>query len=151
MKQAHNIYSCRKQPISRFDSGFTLIELVVAILIFSIGIIGVAKMQSESIKGNSFAMQLTHANNIAQDLAEYLKVLPFTSNSLGGSDIPLSESVTISANDVTSSGITYERELVVDQSPKDDNLREISVQVSWQDRGEHSVSFSFFKGKGTGL
>ncbi len=130
--------------------GFTLIELVVAILIFALGIIGVAKMQSESVKGNSYAMQLTRANNIAQDMSEYLKVLPFTSDSLGGEDIPLDGEVTKVASDVTTAGITYEREWIVNQSASEDNLREISVQVWWQNR-EHSVSFTFYKGNGTGL
>lgn len=126
------------------NKGFTLIELLVAVLVFSIGIIGVAKMQSEAIRGNSFAMQMTRANNIAEDVAEYLKVLPFISTSLGGAAIPLPADVTIAANDVTSSGITYEREWIVRQVAGKDNLRSVSVEIWWQNR-EHSVALMFYK------
>ncbi len=150
MKIFHVNTDHNRQVLDLARGGFTLIELVVAILIFALGIIGVAKMQSESVKGNSYAMQLTRANNIAQDMSEYLKVLPFTSDSLGGESIPLAGEVTRVASDVTTAGITYEREWIVNQSESDDNLREIAVQVWWQNR-EHSVSFTFYKGNRTGL
>ncbi len=150
MKIFHVNTDITRQVLDQARGGFTLIELVVAILIFALGIIGVAKMQSESVKGNSYAMQLTRANNIAQDMSEYLKVLPFTSDSLGGASIPLAGEVTRVASDVTTAGITYERGWIVNQGASDDNLREIAVQVWWQNR-EHSVSFTFYKGNRTGL
>lgn len=151
MKPDHGIYRNNQHVVHNPDRGFTLIELMVAIVIFAIGIIGVAKMQTESVKGNSYAMQLTRANNVAQDMTEYLKVLPFTSDSLGGASIPMTgDDVTKAASDVTTSGITYEREWIINQSESDENLREVTVQVWWQDR-EHSVSFTFYKGNRTGL
>jgi type IV pilus assembly protein PilV len=150
MKIFHVNTHNNRQILDQARGGFTLIELVVAILIFALGIIGVAKMQSESVKGNSYAMQLTRANNIAQDMSEYLKVLPFTSDSLGGGSIPLAGEVTRVASDVTTAGITYERGWIINQSESDDNLREIAVQIWWQNR-EHSVSFTFCKGNRTGL
>jgi len=52
------------------EGAFTLIELVVAILIFAVGITGIAKMQLLAIQGDKYSMDMTDAVNIAQDLVE---------------------------------------------------------------------------------
>lgn len=65
------------------DRGFTLIELVVAILIFSIGFAGAAKMQMEAVKGNSYGRHMSEATSITQNKVEELMALAYTSDSLG--------------------------------------------------------------------
>ena len=50
--------------------GFTLVELVVAILIFAIGITGIAKLQMEVLKGGTYSNNYNDAVNYAKDLAE---------------------------------------------------------------------------------
>ncbi len=60
------------------EKGFTLIELVVAILVFAVGILGIAKMQTISVKGTSYGMHYSQALNIAQDKIEELKPLSMT-------------------------------------------------------------------------
>ncbi|HNR51768.1 MAG: prepilin-type N-terminal cleavage/methylation domain-containing protein [Bacteriovoracaceae bacterium] len=60
--------------------GFTLIELVIAILVFAVGILGIVKMQSLSITGNSYGMHMSQAVNIAQDKLEELQNLSITSD-----------------------------------------------------------------------
>lgn len=52
------------------NSGFTLIELVVAILIFAIGITGMAAMQMEALKGNAYSTTYNDGVNIAKDYVE---------------------------------------------------------------------------------
>jgi len=64
------------------NKGFTLIELVVAILVFTVAIVGVAKMQSEAVKGNSFSMQMTDAISVAQNQAEFLRGLALNNANL---------------------------------------------------------------------
>lgn len=54
------------------QQGFTLIEILIAITVFSIGILAVATMQLSAIKGNSFANGLTEAVTLAQDKMEEL-------------------------------------------------------------------------------
>jgi type IV pilus assembly protein PilV len=66
----------------RGDAGFTLIELVVAILVFALGIMGILKMHEASVQVNNFSMQLTEAVNAADNVKEYLRALPFEHNSL---------------------------------------------------------------------
>jgi len=64
------------------QQGFTLIEILIAITIFSIGILAVAVMQVSSIKGNSFANGLTEAVTLAQDKMEELMSLDYGDNDL---------------------------------------------------------------------
>lgn len=54
------------------QAGFTLIEVLIAILILSIGILGVAVMQISAIDGNSIAIHLTGAANEGGDTLETL-------------------------------------------------------------------------------
>jgi type IV pilus modification protein PilV len=58
--------------------GFTLIEVLVGLIILSIGLLGIAGMQITSVKGNYFSNNLTQATYVAQDRLEYLKNLPIT-------------------------------------------------------------------------
>lgn len=50
--------------------GSSLIESVVALLILSIGFVGVAKLQAELTANNSLSKQRTEASTIAQDMIE---------------------------------------------------------------------------------
>ncbi|MFA6012488.1 MAG: prepilin-type N-terminal cleavage/methylation domain-containing protein [Desulfobacteraceae bacterium] len=59
------------------DNGFTLIEILIAILIFSIGILAVSSLQLNSIKGNTHANSFTIAGSTASNHSENLKALPF--------------------------------------------------------------------------
>ncbi len=65
MKQSHN------------DNGFTIIEVLIAIVILSIGILAVAKMQIASINSNSNAMKFTEATIAAQNQIESLMAISF--------------------------------------------------------------------------
>ena len=65
-------------------SGFTLVELVVAILIFGIGICGIAKMQYVAVRGNAYAMRLSQATNAAENRMEWLMGLNYDAAELGG-------------------------------------------------------------------
>lgn len=54
------------------EKGFTLIEILIAITVFAIGILAVGEMQIMAIKGNYFANDLTKATTLAQDKIEEL-------------------------------------------------------------------------------
>jgi type IV pilus assembly protein PilV len=60
------------------EAGFTLIEVLIAMVILSFGLIAVANMQVVAIQINSAASKLTQATTIAQDKVEALLALPFT-------------------------------------------------------------------------
>ena len=60
------------------QNGFTLIEVMIAIALLTIGILGAAAMQISSIGGNNLASRLTSAANWASDTHETLMALPYT-------------------------------------------------------------------------
>ncbi len=60
--------SCRKR-----QSGFTLIEVLVSVLILSIGLIGVAGLQAVSLKNNQSAFMRSQASALAYDLADRMR------------------------------------------------------------------------------
>ena len=60
------------------SKGFTLIEVLVAMAIFSIGILAVGSMQLSATRGSSSARLGTEAAAIAQAQAESLIILPYS-------------------------------------------------------------------------
>ena len=64
------------------EGGFTLIEVIVAISILTVGLLAVASMQTAAIQGNFFAYRTTQATTIAQDRLEYLMSLPYDDDAL---------------------------------------------------------------------
>ncbi len=65
------------------EHGFTFIEVVIAMAIFSIGILGVAAMQTTAAAGNSSARRVTNITNVAADHVERLISLPYNHTDLG--------------------------------------------------------------------
>lgn len=63
---------------SRWQNGFTLIEVVMAMAIFTIGIMAVIGMQIKSISLNSTSRFHSDSYTLALDQVEYLVSVPFT-------------------------------------------------------------------------
>ncbi len=68
------------QPATRRggELGFTLVEVLVALTILVIGLLGVALMQVVSIQGNTFSREMAVATGLGQDMLEKLKTLQWT-------------------------------------------------------------------------
>jgi prepilin-type N-terminal cleavage/methylation domain-containing protein len=60
------------------QNGFTLIEVLIAIALLTIGILGAATMQIAAIDGNSTAIRLTEAATWAEDELETLMGRSYT-------------------------------------------------------------------------
>jgi len=56
----------------QFDRGFTLLEMLVAIVILAIGLLAVASMQANAIRSNSLAERVTVITAAAQGALEDL-------------------------------------------------------------------------------
>ena len=58
---------------SRADAGFTLIEVLIAVLLLSIGLLGLAGLQMASLKNNGSAMNRSQATWIAYDVLDRMR------------------------------------------------------------------------------
>lgn len=63
--------------ISEHERGFTIIEVLIAMAIFSIGILAVGSMQITATRGNTSAGKMTSASTIAQNQMEQLLSLNY--------------------------------------------------------------------------
>jgi type IV pilus assembly protein PilV len=59
--------------LGRTSSGFTLVEVLVSVIIFSVGLIGVARLQVVAKQSNYDAVQRVTATSIAQDLLSRMR------------------------------------------------------------------------------
>jgi len=55
------------------SDGFTLIEVLVAVLVLSIGMLGIASLQATSLRHNNDASMQTQASFLASDLADRMR------------------------------------------------------------------------------
>ena len=72
--------------IKKNQNGFTLIEIMIAVTVLTIGILAIAKMQLSAVKGNSYASGLTEASTLAQDKMEELMSLAYDDSDLDDDD-----------------------------------------------------------------
>ena len=81
MRQGKTVKKGRRAAIGKpqKDKGFTLIEVLIAISIFSIGMLAVATMQISAISVNATAGRMTDRIIWAQDKLEELMALPYSS------------------------------------------------------------------------
>jgi type IV pilus assembly protein PilV len=68
------------------ERGFSIIEVMIAISILSIGILALASMQVAAMRGNSFAGSVTEGSTWALDQIEKLMNLPWDDASLQDTD-----------------------------------------------------------------
>lgn len=117
------------------STGFTLIELVVAIMVFAVGIMGIMKMHQASIQSNNYSMQLTEAINIAQDKIDSLR-----GTSFNDPDMAVAVHNTQVINNVQlTRGIDFNISYVVSELPTNTSGRRINLSVTWQEKDLHHI------------
>jgi type IV pilus assembly protein PilV len=118
------------------SQGFTLIEVLIAIVILSVGLLGMAALTIGIINGTAFSKNLSTATTLAQDKMEELCEQDYSG-------------VAAETKGPLSTFPNYNREVVVDTTTYPDivgppaqqvGMKIVTVTVSWTDRnGEHSV------------
>jgi len=108
----------------RFNTskGFTLLEMLIAMTILSVALLGLAQMMLLSIRGTSFGNKVTEATTFAQDKMEELRTVDWNTLQDG--------------NDVIggSQGIQYQRAWTVVPTGK---MKTVDLGVSWDDGNNH--------------
>ena len=104
---------------TRNNSGFTLIEVLVAMVILSVGLLGTAALITGIIKSNQASNSITTATVLAQDKMEDIKSVSY-SMAISEQKAPLSPDS------------KYAREVTVfDDSPAA-NMKTVVVTVYWE-------------------
>jgi type IV pilus assembly protein PilV len=122
--------SQRGQKVDK--KGFTLIEVLVGLILLSIGLLAIAGLQITSVKGNFFSHYLTQASYAGQDRLEALDNRPYSSNELSAG----------THNDpaATIAGIVFNRSYTVVDDPN--GYKIINYTISWNDGANRSITLS---------
>jgi prepilin-type N-terminal cleavage/methylation domain-containing protein len=134
------------------ESGFTLVEVMMAIAIFSIGILAVWALQHISTKNNTTARNLTIATVCSSDQLERLMKLPSThANLTAGTHTPSQTTDVIdnnfngSVDEPGESGLLRVSWVVTDNTPII-RSKEITVTVTWNNQlHQRSLSMTSYK------
>jgi type IV pilus assembly protein PilV len=119
-----------KSPIS-IEEGFTLIEIMIALVIMSIGLTALASVQISAIRGNAFSKRMTTAVSIADEKLEQIKSNPYA-NILSELSIQ-----------ITQSNMKFTRQVTVTDNSPLTNTKTINVTVNWSEGSKsHSVPFT---------
>lgn len=114
------------------SNGFTLIEVLVALVILAISLLALAGLMTTTTKNNSTGGRITEAATLAQDKLEELRALPWDS-------IPVN--VTNSDSPESRPGVQYERSWVASLNGINSDLKEIQITIRWTDTTSHSLRF----------
>jgi type IV pilus assembly protein PilV len=68
--------SCKSDQPHKKQRGFTLLEVLIALLILSIGLLGLASLQTNGLRSNQMASMRTTATQIAYDIADRMHANP---------------------------------------------------------------------------
>lgn len=82
MKAAHMQPKRQSIDLTCAQHGFTLLEVMIAMAIFAVGILAVSAMQINSINQNAGARMQTEATSLASDAMERLLALPYDHSQL---------------------------------------------------------------------
>lgn len=130
---------CMRQKSN--NQGFTIIEVLIAMTILSVGLLAVGTMQIASIKGNKTALDITEASFLAESKLEELISIPFDHVDLidtkADGTTGLDASTVDTADYSTSSGNGRYTLFwnIADDFPQN-NTKTIKIIVNWSNKGQ---------------
>jgi type IV pilus assembly protein PilV len=137
------------------ESAFTLLEVIIAVSILTIGLLAVAKMQIVAIKGNYFSDNTTIALNLAEKQMERLLGLAWThadlSDAVPGNNNDLTsvvnfdhEQLNVDERGVVGTGPFRRVWNIADSTPITNN-KTVCVIVTWGLNNRHRVALTSIK------
>ena len=111
------------------EKGFSLIEVMIAMAILSIGLLGLAGLQGTAINGNYHGNTITQATVLAQYTIEQIRNTDY--DSIIVDNFPLTQ------NNVDAS--IYDRAILIEPDLPLEELKRITVTVSWRKQNRHQV------------
>lgn len=110
--------------------GFTLLELLIALVILAIGLLGLAGLHVSAMHGNVSGFKISTASAVAQQRIEELKALDPASPALTAGVHP-DNCPGPPPNDCTVQGITYDREYTIQDNTPINGTSTIILTVTW--------------------
>jgi type IV pilus assembly protein PilV len=118
------------------DEAFTLIEVMIALVILSIGLIALAGLQVSAIKGNNFSKRMTTAVSIADERIEQIKNTPYA-------NIQSEPATNLTVSNDKHTFMNFTREVIVTTNNPLPNTKRIDLTVRWVDGAKsYSVPIS---------
>jgi type IV pilus modification protein PilV len=113
------------------ERGFTLIEVLVALSIMSLGMIGILALQKAATSASGYSRRATEAAVLAEDRLEEMRTLPL-STVTDGTD-------TVDASGVANAEGLFTRAWTLVVA---DEIATITVRVQWNEAdGAHAITF----------
>ena len=120
----------------RHQQGFSLIEILIAVVILSVGMLSIATMQTAALKGNARSNDLTARTTACSNVVERLLALPFTDPDLAnGSHNPQSDTIDNDGDGQTDEAdedgeSNYTVSWLVTDDPNDPRKKDLQVTLS---------------------
>jgi type IV pilus modification protein PilV len=139
-----------KRCTRRSPGGFSLIELLVAIVLIAVGSLATITMQQVAVKNNNLTDTRQTAAQLAREILETVRQTNYIStnlNTTSGNFITLSGGTRPALiQGTTNPGNIFTRQLKVDDNTPITNVKKIQVQVTWNQSGvTQSLSLTTFK------
>lgn len=130
----------------RNTRGFTLLEVLVAMMVFSVVLLGLGRMQVVALQVNRAASRLSLAMAVAQDKVEELMALPATDPQLADGTPPgLVTNHPLGPPDPNLPR-GYTVTWTVDVNNPNVGLRTVNVRVAWKNVGKaKTITLAFIK------
>ncbi|MBI5170068.1 MAG: prepilin-type N-terminal cleavage/methylation domain-containing protein [Candidatus Eisenbacteria bacterium] len=130
----------RREPVPARERGFSLLELMVALIVLSIGVLAVARLFPAGTHGQTQDKLQSTANYLAQEELERLGALAFDDAQLSIGRHPAgSATQACGPNDRWSRW--YE---VAAVPPPLDDLKKVTLHVTWNNAGGRSIVLSTY-------
>ncbi len=116
--------------VPRSERGFSLVEVLIALIVMSIGIFAVARLFPAGARGQVQDRLTIGANDYVQEKVEYLRGLSWSDADLTAGRHPAG-----SATEACGGGAWQRFYVVTAMATPLDNLKRIDVTVSWKGAG----------------
>jgi type IV pilus assembly protein PilV len=111
--------------------GFTLIEVLIAMVILSIAFLGLAGLMIQTTKNNSFGGRITEAATVAQDKLEELRATSWVA-------------ITAGSDRMSVNGMNFNRNWTIVPNAivapyTEPTLNTITIVINWNDQTNHTM------------